>query len=106
MKMSTHNPLYPPVDINLGVLSSEAFRAYLLQHQLSYLRVAQASGIHQVSVWNIANGVQVLFEHAEAVRIGLQRLTGESYSTFIYSLPPQPNSDRGRERKHRRLNPF
>ena len=73
---------------DLGEISSAAFRAFLLQHQLSYLKVARVAGIHMVSVYNIATGVPVLPEHETAVRAALSRLTGEPYTAFIALVPP------------------
>ncbi len=84
MKANNHYRL--PVDIDLSAISGEAFRAYLLHCQLSYLQVAQAANIHQVSVYNMANGVPVLPEHAESARVGLLELTGEPYTAFIYTI--------------------
>ena len=84
-------------EIDLGATSSEAFRTYLLSHQLSFLQVANASALHQVSAYNIANGVPILPEHEDAVRLGLWKLTGEPYTAFIYTLPKSP-LNHGQER--------
>lgn len=74
---------------DLGEISSSAFRTFLLHHQLSYLKLAQAANVHVVSVYNVATGVPVLPEHEAAIRQGLRRLTGENYTAFIYKVTPR-----------------
>ena len=83
--MSKHQPFEQR---ELAEISSATFRAFLLHHQLSYVKVARAANIHMVSVYNIASGVAVLPEHEAAVRAGLQQITGERYTAFIYTVQP------------------
>lgn len=83
--MEQRQPIEAP---DLGEISRKTFCVFLLSHRLSYLRVAQAAGVHVVSVYNVANGVPVLPKHEAAIREGLYRVTGERYTAFIHTAQP------------------
>src|SRR5574340_733940 len=87
----------------LAERSSAAFRAFLLGHQLSFLRVALSANIHVVSVYNIAVGVPVQPAHEAAVRVALHRLTGEHYTAFIFTVPAPDQKEKSWQHK---LKPF
>jgi hypothetical protein len=55
------------------------FRAFLEQHRLSLLDVAQAAGVRLMTFWNIQTGRPVRSRDAQAVRTALFRLTGLPY---------------------------
>lgn len=58
---------------------SVAFRACLQHYRQTEYRVAVASGVRYLTIWNIAHGIPVQSAHAAAVRKGLWRLTGTPY---------------------------
>lgn len=83
--MKQRQPIEPS---DLWEISRKTFCAFLLSYRLSYLRVAQAAGVHVVSVYNVANGVPVLPEHEAAIREGLYRVIAERYTAFIHTTQP------------------
>ena len=70
-----------------GAESSAAFRAYVQHFELSVLDVALAAHVRLLTVWNIAQGLPIREEHAQAVRSGLHRLTGVHYTGPIPIIP-------------------
>jgi hypothetical protein len=70
-----------------GAESSTAFRTYMPHFELSILDVALAAHVRLLTVWNIAQGLPIREEHAQAVRSGLHRLTGVPYTGPIPLIP-------------------
>jgi len=54
---------------------------------LSLLDVALAAQVRLLTVWKLAQGLPIRAEHAQAVRSGLQRLTGVPYTGLIPLIP-------------------
>jgi hypothetical protein len=70
-----------------GAESSAAFRTYMQHFDLSTLDVALAAQVRLLTVWNIAQGLPIREEHAQAVRAGLLRLTSVPYTGPIPIIP-------------------
>ena len=70
-----------------GAEASAAFRAYAQRFELSLLDIALAAKVRLLTVWNIAHGLPIRAEHAQAVRAGLHRLTGVPYTALIPLIP-------------------
>lgn len=77
------------VNVDRGVQSSEDFRAYLSQFQLTIFDLASASQVRLSTLWNITHGIPVRKKHALAVRLGLEKLTGVPYFADIVVIPDE-----------------
>lgn len=67
--------------------ASTAFRAYMQRFELSLLDVALAARVRLLVVWRLTQGLPIHAEHAQALRAGLQRLTGVPYTGRIPLMP-------------------
>jgi hypothetical protein len=85
----------------LPPLSNGDFHAYLVQHRLTWMEVARASGVRPLTVWSIDHGQPVLPAHATQVRRGLYLLTREPYLGPIATLqtgePPRRQRGKGKQ---------
>lgn len=63
----------------LPTLRELAFQAFLARYELSLLDVAQAAGVHLLTIWRVARDLPISPQQAMCVRSGLARLTGVYY---------------------------
>jgi hypothetical protein len=67
--------------------SSVAFRAYVHHFELTLLGVALVAKVRLLTVWKIEQGLPIRAVDAQAVRAGLQQVTGVLYSSRIPVFP-------------------
>ena len=59
---------------------------YLKQHNTDPVRLSVMAGVRYLTVWNAMKGHPITQEHAQKIRVALQRITGTVYSGTIATI--------------------
>lgn len=97
MRSSLRSPFFEQQTLPLPVRatsSGQAFCAYLLQHRLSPLLVAQASGLRYLTIWKMQQGLAVKPDQAILVRTCLWQMTGVAYTAPLAVLKEEHSPER------------
>jgi hypothetical protein len=71
-------------------LLMSSFRQYIEDHTIEPLRLCIVAGVRYAVVWNATKGNAISQEHAQKIRVALQRLTGTVYPGILVTLAEKP----------------
>jgi len=63
-----------------------SFKQYLEDHNIEPLRLSVVAGVRYITVWNATRGNAIAHDHAQKIRVALQRLTGTVYTGTLFTL--------------------
>jgi hypothetical protein len=63
-----------------------SFKQYLEDHNIELLRLSVVAGVRYLTVWNATRGNAISQDHAQKIRVALQRLTGAVYPGLLLTL--------------------
>jgi hypothetical protein len=63
-----------------------SFKQFLEDHHIEPLRLSVVAGVRYITVWNATRGNAIAQDHAQKIRVALQRLTGTVYTGTLFTL--------------------
>jgi len=67
-----------------------SFAEYLATHHIDPIRLSIVAGVRYATVWNASKGKAITQDHAQKIRVALQRLTGAVYTGTLVTLDEIP----------------